>query len=120
KKETFWLSWRCRQGGAMRIITRKAFNDAARQHPNDAPSQQRVYRLLSSSDFQTPDKLRQALPSLDNFRYRDRWWVIDIAGNNLRLIAFISFELQVLYTKHIVTHAEYDKLCRQYARGSNQ
>ncbi|WP_319941368.1 type II toxin-antitoxin system HigB family toxin [Halomonas jincaotanensis] len=60
------------------------------------------------------------MSSLDDFRYRDRWWVIDIAGNNLRLIAFISFEQQTLYIKHIVTHAEYDKLCREYARGTSQ
>lgn len=104
----------------MRIITKKAFVAAAKQNPNDAPSLQRVYRLLSSSNFRTPGELRQVLSSLDNFRYRDRWWVIDIAGNNLRLIAFISFEQQVLYVKHILTHAEYDKLCRGYARGTKQ
>jgi len=107
-------------GGFVRIITRKVFNDAAKHYPNDAPSLQRTYRLLGTSDFRTPDDLRQVLSSLDNFRYKDRWWVIDIAGNNLRLIAFISFDQQVLYTKHIVTHADYDKLCRQYVRGSRE
>lgn len=56
------------------------------------------------------------LPSLDSFRYKDLWWVIDIAGNNLRLIAFISFEQQIVYVKHITTHSEYDKLCRRYAQ----
>ena len=27
---------------------------------------------------------------LDNFKYRDKWWVLDIGGNNLRLLAFMS------------------------------
>ena len=43
-------------------------------------------------------------------------WVIDIGGNNLRLIAFIEFRDNRMYVKHIVTHSEYDKLCRRYAK----
>ncbi len=58
-------------------------------------------------------------PSLDNFKYKDKWWVIDIGGNNLRMIAFIEFRDNRLYVKHIVTHAEYDKLCRKYAKESD-
>lgn len=104
----------------MRIVTRKVFNEATKTYPNDAPSIQRTYRLLKTENFQSPDELKKVLPSLDNFRYKDRWWVIDIAGNNLRLIAFISFEQQILYVKHITTHSEYDKLCRQYAKEADK
>lgn len=100
----------------MRIVTRKVFDEAAKTYPNDAPSILRTYKLLKNESFQSPEELKKALPSLDNFRYKDRWWVIDIAGNNLRLIAFISFEQQILYVKHIATHAKYDKLCRRYAQ----
>lgn len=100
----------------MRIVTRKVFAEAAKTYPNDAPSLYRTYKLLKTESFQSPDELRKVLPSLDNFRYKDRWWVIDIAGNNLRLITFISFEQQILYVKHITTHTEYDKLCRRYAK----
>lgn len=48
--------------------------------------------------------------------YKDKWWVIDIGGNNLRLLAFIEFRDNRMYVKHIVTHADYDKLCKKYAR----
>ncbi|MCW7556249.1 type II toxin-antitoxin system HigB family toxin [Endozoicomonas gorgoniicola] len=41
---------------------------------------------------------------------------MDIGGNNLRLIAFIEFRDSRMYVKHIVTHAEYDKLCKKYAK----
>lgn len=104
----------------MRIVTRKVFDEAIRIYPNDAPSLQRTYKLLKTESFPSPEALRKVLPSLDNFRYKDRWWVIDIAGNNLRLIAFISFEQQILFVKHITTHAEYDKLCRRYAQEADR
>jgi mRNA interferase HigB len=55
--------------------------------------------------------------SSDNFRYKDKWWVIDVAGNHMRVIAFIQFAQNRVYVKHILTHAEYDKLCNRYARG---
>jgi len=61
--------------------------------------------------------MRCMFPSLDNFRYRDKWWVLDVAGNHLRLIAFIQFAQRCVYVKHILTHAEYDKICKRYARG---
>jgi mRNA interferase HigB len=53
-------------------------------------------------------------------KYKDKWWVIDIGGNNLRLLAFIEFRDQRMYVKHIVTHSEYDKLCEFYAKGKKK
>ncbi|EPC02684.1 cytoplasmic protein [Litchfieldella anticariensis FP35 = DSM 16096] len=101
----------------MHVISRKPFNDATRAYPNDAEAIIRTYRILKAGSFETPDALRRVFPSLDNFRYRDKWWVIDIGGNNLRLMAFIEFRDQRMYVKHIVTHAEYDRLCKRYAKG---
>lgn len=51
-----------------------------------------------------------------NFKYRDKWWVIDIGGNNLRLIAFVEFRDNRMYVKHIFSHAEYDRLTDKYRR----
>jgi mRNA interferase HigB len=51
-----------------------------------------------------------------NFKYRDKWWVIDISGNNLRMIAFIEFRDNRMYVKHICSHAEYDRLTDKYRR----
>lgn len=35
-------------------------------------------------------------------------YVFDIGGNKFRLIAFLNFGQQVVYIKHVLTHAEYD------------
>ena len=50
------------------------------------------------------------------FNYKNKWWVTDIGGNNLRLLAFIEFRDNRMYVKHLVPHAEYDKLCKKYAK----
>jgi mRNA interferase HigB len=104
-------------GGWMHVISKRPFSEAARGHPNHATSLERVYRALKKGNFATPDAMRRIFPSLDNFKYQSKWWVIDIAGNTLRLIAFIQFSQNRIYVKHIVTHADYDKLSRRYVKG---
>lgn len=100
----------------MRVVSRAPFRDAGNNYPNDADALDRTYRALKSGTFQTPEELRKIFPSLDNFKYKSRWWVIDIGGNNLRLIAFIDFVSQLLYVKHIATHSEYDRLNDYYRK----
>lgn len=102
----------------MHVISRKPFKDAAIHYPNQADALDRVYKVLKAGDFNQPDELRNVFPSLDNFKYKDKWWVIDISGNHLRLIAFIEFKDNRLFVKHIVSHAEYDKLCKSYVKSS--
>ena len=60
--------------------------------------------------------MKRVVPSLDNFKYKDKWWVADLGGNNLRLIAFIEFRHQRVFVKHIVDHKEYDRLTDRYRR----
>ncbi len=98
----------------MYVISRKPFLDAVKKYPNDARAIQEIYKILRNGNFRSPDTLRKVFPSLDNFKYKNKWWVIDIGGNNLRLMAFIAFRDNRMYVKHIITHPEYDKLCRKY------
>ena len=101
----------------MHVISRRPFNDAAKAYPNQRQALDDLYRVLRKSDFASPDVMRKVFPSLDNFKYKDKWWVIDVAGNNLRVLTFIQFVHHRMYVKHILTHAEYDKICKRYARG---
>lgn len=100
----------------MNVISRKPFNEAARKFPNDREALMDMYRVLQKTEFHTPEELRAVFPSLDNFRYRDKWWVLDVGGNNLRVLAFIQFVNKRIYIKHIVSHADYDKLTRKYMK----
>ena len=104
----------------MHVISRKPFNDAVKLYPNDGTAIEAAYKVLRNGNFDDPLELKAVFPSLDNFKYKKKWWVIDIGGNNLRMIAFIEFRDNRMYVKHIVTHAEYDKLCKKYAKESEQ
>jgi len=99
------------------IISKKPFADAATKYPNDRDAIMHTYNVLRKAKFNTPDIMKETFTSLDNFKYKDKWWIIDIGGNNLRLIAAILFSSQKIYIKHIITHTEYDKLCAQYRKG---
>lgn len=100
----------------MHVISRKPFNDAILKYPNHRASIENVYKVLRKGSFHTPEDLKKLFPSLDNFKYKKKWWIIDIAGNHLRLMAFVAFRDNRMYVKHIVTHAEYDRLCKKYLK----
>ena len=101
----------------MHVISRRPFDEAAKNHPNQKRALQDLYLVLKKSAFSSPDEMRRIFPSLDNFKYKQKWWVVDVGGNNLRMIAFIQFVQNRIYVKHIVSHAEYDKICNRYAKG---
>ena len=100
----------------MHVISRKPFRDAAKLYPNSRIAIDDCYRALKKGTFETPDELRQVFQSLDNFKYRDRWWVIDISGNKLRLLAFIDFKLNRIYVRHIINHVGHERLTNEYRK----
>jgi mRNA interferase HigB len=102
------------------VISKKPFSEASTKYPNDRDAIMNTYNVLRKVEFDTPSIMKETFASLDNFKYKDKWWVIDIGGNNLRLISAISFSCQRIYVKHIVTHTEYDKLCSKYRKESDK
>src|SRR3990167_8202970 len=98
----------------MHVISKKPFLEASKRYPNDALAIHQVYLVLRKGNFKSPDTMRKIFPSLSNFKYKKKWWILDIGGNNLRLLTFIEFRDSRLYVKYIVTHSEYDKLCKKY------
>ncbi len=100
----------------MNVISKRPFNEAAQKYPNDRAALLAMVQVLQKIDFHTPDELRAVFPSLDNFKYKDKWWVLDVGGNNLRVILFIQFVNKRMSIKHIVNHADYDKLTAKYRK----
>ena len=101
----------------MHVISKKPFVDAAKKYPNDAVAMMVTHKALEKGEFKTPDALSNVFPSLDNFKYKDKWYVVDIGGNNLRLLMAVQFVHQGVYVKQIVTHGEYDALTDKAKRG---
>lgn len=104
----------------MHVFKKKTFTEACAQYPLKTSSIMVLYKVLEMSIASTPQELRQTLSTLDNFTPRSGWWVIDIGGNELRLIAAIDFAKQRVYVKHLFSHAEYDKANKWYRNPKNQ
>ncbi|TGB66492.1 cytoplasmic protein [Escherichia sp. E4930] len=104
----------------MHVISHKPFNEAIKRFPPYEDALIDLLNLLEKTAFSDPGEMKRYIPSLDNFKYRDKWWVINIAGNHLRLIAYIDFRLQKCFIKHIVTHNEYDRLTTWYRSHKNE
>ena len=73
-------------------------------------------RTLKRENYTSPDEMKKRFASLDRMKYREKWWVIDVGGGNLRVMFFADFERGKIFIKHITTHAEYDKLTDFYRR----
>jgi mRNA interferase HigB len=102
----------------MHILTRRPFVAAAQRFPDQRATLLDLYRVLSRNSvrFSSPEAMRRLFPSLDSFGYKDKWYALDVGGNHLRMIACIQFRQNRLFVKHIVTHAEYDRLRDRYRR----
>lgn len=100
----------------MHVISRELFNLASIRFPNCPLALSDTYKTLKCDAYQTPAELKKVFPSLDRMKYREKWWVIDIGGNTLRIIFFADFERSKIFVKHISTHAEYDKFVDHYRR----
>ncbi|MCL1080201.1 type II toxin-antitoxin system HigB family toxin [Parashewanella spongiae] len=105
----------------MHVVKKEAFETAKILHPKYAKAIDDTYKVLDKSKPKNPDELKKLFPSLDNFKYVDKWYVIDIGGKKLRLIAFITFLGDGhFYVRHICTHAEYDKIVDEYRTKSKK
>lgn len=78
----------------MHLISMKAILDAVIQFPQHREELLFLGRTIEKSHCTTPVALRKIFPTLDNLKYLDKHYVIDIANNNLRVVALIFFESQ--------------------------
>ena len=90
----------------MRVITnRRLLNFAAIHHDASEPLQS-WRAIMESSRYLNFSELRLSFRGVDKV---GDLYVFNIAGNKYRLIAFLHFERQLCYIKHVLTHGEYDK-----------
>ena len=64
------------------------------------------YTIAKRANWRTLAEVRE------DFRHADPvagYTVFNIGGNKYRLVIVIKYRWQVIYIRHILTHAEYDK-----------
>ncbi len=90
----------------MHVISKKAWKDsvAADLAPEGPISE--WYKVASSASWQNLMDVRKTYSHAD---FVDPYTVFNIKGNNYRLVVKIEYCWQLIFVKHLLTHAEYER-----------
>ncbi len=95
----------------MRIITETRLTAFWTEHPDSEIPLKAWRRLIRAAAYATPHDVKTHFPAADFLG--NGVTVFDIAGNKYRLVVTMRYDLQRVYVRHVVTHAEYDRLSRR-------
>ncbi len=90
----------------MRVISKRAIRAFVRIHPGAREPLEHWWRITQRASWNSLAEVR------NDFRHADivgKYTVFNVAGNKYRVITSIKYPWQVVYIRHIMTHAEYDK-----------
>ncbi len=92
----------------MRVISRRALNEFAKQHKTAATPLSAWYSMVKAKRYPDSHHLKADFGTAD-FR-KNGIVIFNIGGNKYRLVAHFRYDIGFVYIRHIVTHAEYGKL----------
>ena len=90
----------------MRVVSRKAIREAAAKHSEWAASLNAWYKITSNAAWGSFADVRNSWRKSDVV---GAFVVFDIGHNRCRLIATVKYKWKMVYVRHILTHAEYDR-----------
>ena len=89
----------------MRVITWKRIQEYGIDHPESRAALTAWYKIVKESKFDAYADLKNTFKQVD---YVDGFYVFNI-GRSCRLIAAVKYRAKLLYVRHVLTHAEYDR-----------
>jgi HTH-type transcriptional regulator/antitoxin HigA len=92
----------------MRVISQRKLREFWSKHGDAQTSLILWYQRTIDAKWQNLADVRKVFPSADLV---GNLTVFNIGGNKYRLITFIDYESQIVFTRNVLTHAEYDKRC---------
>jgi mRNA interferase HigB len=90
----------------VRVISRRALRDFAKEHADSARPLDAWYRIAKASRWKSLIDVRDTWPSAETV---GELTVFNVKGNTYRLIARINYQTGTLFIRAVLTHAEYDK-----------
>ena len=92
--------------GWVRIIGTAKLDDFARKHARARKPLANWEKVVRAAAWKNSEEMKRTFNSVD---YDDPRTIFNIGGNNLRLIALVDFNKQLVKVAGVMTHAEYDK-----------
>ena len=90
----------------MRIISKTAITEFTKTHRGALEPLLHWHGVTKRAVWRHLVDVRADFPHADAV---DLFTVFNIGGNKYRLVSVIKYRWQVIYIRHILTHAEYDK-----------
>ena len=89
----------------MHIITFARLKEFYEKYPDAETSLRSWNKLTKLASWQSFAELRETFGSAD---FVGKLTVFNIGGNKYRLIAYIDYQSQKVFIRHVLAHAEYD------------
>lgn len=94
----------------MRIITESRLTEFWTEHP-PAEIPLKAWRgIIRHARYESPHEVKVQFPTTDFLGKGIT--VFDIGGNKYRLVVTMRYDLQRVYIRHVLTHADYDRRSR--------
>jgi mRNA interferase HigB len=90
----------------LHVISKAAWRDAIRKDRTLEGPLSEWHKIATDAEWQSLIDVRRVYPSAD---FVDPYTVFNIKGGAYRLIVKIEYRWQMIFVKHVLTHAEYDK-----------
>ena len=96
----------------MEIIGRRKLDKFAQRYSTARSALQRWYALMEEGTFESFVDLRETFPQADPVPIKageNTTLTVFNIGRNVRLIAFVEYEDQIVSITRVLTHDEYDR-----------
>lgn len=90
----------------MRVIAKSRLLGLARAYGDCESQVTHWYGIASKANWHNLSEVRQSFPHADQVGDKT---VFNIKGNDYRLIVHILYSKGIIYIRHLLTHAKYDK-----------
>jgi mRNA interferase HigB len=95
----------------MHIITRTRLTEFGRQYADAAQALRDWARIMRRKRYAEHLEVKADFGTVDFIGPRKA--VFNVCGNRYRLIVDMRYDLGRVYVRHVVTHAEYDRLIKR-------
>jgi mRNA interferase HigB len=90
----------------MHVISKSAWRDVVAKDPTLEQPIGAWHKVAQSAEWKNIVEVRKTYPHAD---FVEPYTVFNIKGDAYRLVVKIEYRWQMIFVKHLLTHAEYDK-----------